>query len=142
MKTGRHSRIWHPEKSVILDCEIGDDCVIHAPVWIGNGVKIGNRCKVQAFAFLPEGVTLGDDVFVGPGVTFTNDPEPPSGQENWRPIVVGNGAVIGAGAVIKAGVTIAAGAKIGCGAVVTKDIPAGCWHAGNPAKPLLRSVNS
>lgn len=142
MKVGRHTIIWHQEKSVILDCEIGDTCVIHAPVWIGNGVKIGNRCKVQAFAFLPEGVTLGNDVFVGPGVTFTNDPEPPSDQKNWLPIVVGDGAVIGAGAVIKAGVTIAPGAKIGCGAVVTKDVKAGAWYVGNPSRPLLRGVET
>lgn len=138
MIVGRNTRIWHPEKSVILDCVIGDDCTIHAPVWIGNNVVIGNKCKIQAFAFVPEGVTLGDDVFIGPNVVFTNDAEPPSDKQKWKPVLVGDGAVIGAGAVIKAGVVIESGARIGCGAVVTRDVPAGEWYVGNPARPILR----
>lgn len=140
MIVGKNTRIWHPERSIILNCVIGSDCVIHGMVWIGNGVLIGNRCKIQAFAFLPEGVTLGDDVFIGPGVKMTNDADPPSQREHWKPIHVGDGAVIGAGAVIKAGVTIAPGARIGCGAVVTRDVPAGTWYVGSPAKPIRRSA--
>lgn len=134
MQAGKTTRIWHPELSVLLDCVIGEECTIHAQVWIGNKVVIGDRCKVQAFAFIPEGVRLGNDVFIGPRVTFTNDPYPPS--DNWAETVVGDGAVIGAGAVIRAGVTIAPHARIGCGAVVTKDVPAGAWWVGNPARPL------
>lgn len=135
MRKGPGTRIWHPELSILLDCVIGAGCTIHAPVWIGNKVSIGDGCKVQAFCFIPEGVMIGDDVFIGPRVTFTNDPVPPS--TDWRTTWVGTGAVIGAGAVIKAGVSIAPGAKIGCGAVVVKDVPAdGHWWAGNPARPL------
>lgn len=138
MKIGKNTRVWHPSKSVILECFIGDDCVIHSPVWIGNNVVIGDRCKIQAFTFIPEGVSIGNDVFIGPSVTFTNDAEPPSNREAWKPIYVGNGAVIGAGSIIKAGVTIAPGAKIGCGAVVTKDVPACDWYVQNPARPINR----
>lgn len=135
---GRNTTIYHPEKSVILDCVIGEDCKIHAPVWFGHGVRIGNRCRIQAFAFIPEGVVIGDDVFIGPSVTFTNDPEPPSGRDNWKQTYVGNGASIGAGVIIKAGVIIHPGAKIGCGAVVTRDVYPGDWHVGVPAKPIHR----
>jgi UDP-2-acetamido-3-amino-2,3-dideoxy-glucuronate N-acetyltransferase len=78
MRAGKDTKIWHPELSVLLDCEIGDGCTIHAQVWVGNKVRIGDRCKVQAFSFIPEGVTIGNDVFIGPRVTFTNDPIPPS----------------------------------------------------------------
>lgn len=139
MITGDGTIIWHPDKSVLLDCTIGRDCTIHAPVWIGDNVQIGDRCRIQAFVFLPDGVTLGNDVFVGPNVVFTNDPEPPSGRDNWLPIRVGDGAVIGAGCVIRAGVTIAPGARIGCGAVVTRDVPAGDWHVGVPAREIGRA---
>lgn len=116
------TKIWHPEKSIILDCIIGDDSVIHAPVWIGNGVVIGRRCKIQAFAFLPSGVQLGDDVFIGPHVCFTNDKYPPSGE--WLDTVVGDKASIGAGVIITPGVTIGREAMIGAGALITKDVPA------------------
>lgn len=125
--------IWHPEKSVILDCRIGNDCVIHAPVWIGNNVIIGDRCKIQAFAFIPEGVTIGNDVFIGPHVCFTNDRYPQAaGDWTLRKTVVGNGASIGANATILP-VHIGENAMIGAGSVVTRDVPADSTVYGNPA---------
>ena len=139
MKPGKNCKIWHPEKSVLLNAVCGDGCTIHAPVWIGDGVRIGNRCRIQAFAFLPSGVSLGDDVFIGPGVTFLNDRFPPSDRLQWQTIEVGNGAVIGGRAVILPGLVIAAGAKIGAGAVVTRDVKAGHWVVGNPAKQIFRT---
>lgn len=135
MKTGNNTKIWHPEKSVILDCEIGDDCTIHAPVWIGANVKIGNRVKIQAFSFIPDGVTIEDDVFIAPHVCFTNDKHPPS-HGNWSQTFVRNGAVIGANATILPGVTIGRRALIGAGAVVTKDVAPHQVVVGNPAKVL------
>ena len=132
MVHGKDCRIWHPELSVLLECTIGDRCTIHAPVWIGNNVVIGNDCKVQAFSFIPEGVMISDWVFIGPRVTFTNDKYPPS--KNWATTHVGPYASIGAGSVIVAGVSIGAHALIGAGSVVTKDVPVGGLVYGNPAK--------
>jgi acetyltransferase-like isoleucine patch superfamily enzyme len=131
------NRFWHIEKSVLLDFKIGDDCTIHAPVWIGNNVLIGNRVKIQAFAFIPEGVTLEDDVFIGPHVTFLNDKLPPS--TTWEPTFVRAGASIGGGSTILPGVTIGEYALIGAGSVVTKDVPAKEMWAGNPASLLRKS---
>ena len=132
MEQGKNCTIWHPELSVLLDCQIGDDCTIHAHVWIGNKVAIGNRCKVQAMTFIPEGVTIGDDVFIGPRVTFTNDKHPPS--EHWSETLVCDGVSIGAGAVILPGITLNEGCKIGAGAVVTRSVPAWATVVGNPAR--------
>lgn len=134
MRWGSGTRIWHAELSTLLDCVVGEDCVIHSHVWIGNGVMIGNRCKIQAFSFIPQGVFIGHDVFIGPRVTFTNDRRPPS--DVWEQTIVEDGVSIGAGAVIVCGVRLGTGCRIGAGAVVTKDIPAGQTWAGNPAKPL------
>lgn len=134
MKCGNNTKIWHPEKSVLLNCVIGDDCTVHAPVWIGNNVLIGDRVKIQAFAFIPDGVTIEDDAFIGPSATFTNDKYPPSAE--WRETQVGRHAVIGANATVVCGVKIGEYAMVGAGAVVTKDVPAGALVAGNPARKL------
>lgn len=108
------------------------DCTVHAFVWIGNGVVIGDRCRIQAHAFIPEGVSIGNDVFIGPGVTFTNDRYPPS--TNWAKTRVEDMVALGAGAIILPGVTIHAGATVGAGSVVTKDVKAGATVMGNPAR--------
>lgn len=130
--------IYHPEKSVILTPHIGEDCTIHAFVWIGKGVIIGNRVKIQAFAFIPDGVVLEDDVFVGPHVCFTNDKRPPSHGKGWSPTMVREGASIGANATILPGITIGRNAIVGAGAVVVKDVPNGATVVGNPARERPR----
>jgi UDP-2-acetamido-3-amino-2,3-dideoxy-glucuronate N-acetyltransferase len=70
-------------------------------------VRIGDRVKVEAFAFLPPGVVLEDDVFVGPHATFTNDRRPRAKGE-WERVgtIVWRGASVGAGAMMPRGVAI------------------------------------
>jgi UDP-2-acetamido-3-amino-2,3-dideoxy-glucuronate N-acetyltransferase len=105
-------------------CEIGDEVVI------GKNVRIG------AFSFIPAGVTIEDDCFIGPRATFTNDKYPPSKKEEWLPTLIKKGASIGAACTIICGVTIGEGSTIGAGSVVTKDVPAGETWCGVPARKL------
>ena len=126
--------IWHPELSVILS-EIPESCTVHKGVFIGKNVKIGERVKIQADAFIPDGVTLEDDVFIGPKASFANDKYPPS-NGNWVTSLVCKGASIGINATILPVITIGVGSVVGGGAVVTKDIPDGETWVGNPAKKL------
>lgn len=131
---GRGTKFWHKHLSNIGQCVIGENCTIHSHVWIGDRVKVGDRCRIQAFCFLPTGVRLGNDVFLGPGVVFTNDKHPPSTE--WLVTTVGDFVSIGARAVILPGLTLGVGCKIGAGAVVTKNVPAGETWVGNPARRL------
>lgn len=109
---------------------------IYEYVFIGPDVKIGDGCKIQAFAFIPDNVIIGNNVFIGPHACFTNDKYPPSNGawKNGPPTIVGDNAVIGANATILPGINIGEGAIIGAGAVVTKDVPAFTTVKGNPAR--------
>jgi acetyltransferase-like isoleucine patch superfamily enzyme len=126
-------KYWHKHLSNISDtATIGDHTIVHSHVWIGDRVKIGSGCRIQAFSFIPTGVRIGNNVFIGPHVCFTNDKHPPS--EEWAITMVGDNVSIGAGAIILPGVTLESGCMIGAGAVVTKDVPKGETWVGNPAR--------
>ena len=108
------------------------------------GRSIGARCKIQSHTFICDGVTIGDEVFVGHGVMFVNDKTPratsASGAlqsvEDWKLLrtVVERGASIGSGAVVLGGIRIGAAALVGAGAVVTRDVAAASVVAGVPAR--------
>lgn len=129
----------------LYGCELGDRTKVGTFVEIQKGAKIGRDCKISSHTFICEGVTIGDRVFVGHNVTFTNDKYPRSTnddgslqtEEDWsvEPTVVKEGASIGSSATILCGVTIGKNAIIGCGAVVTKDVPDNTIVAGVPARP-------
>jgi UDP-2-acetamido-3-amino-2,3-dideoxy-glucuronate N-acetyltransferase len=101
-------------------------------------VVIGDRVTVKSGVQLWNGLRVGDDVFIGPNVTFTNDKHPISGNVNFTLLctLIEAGASIGGGATLLPGVRIGAGAIVGAGAVVTKDVPSGVTVLGNPARAI------
>lgn len=106
---------------------------------VGKGVFINFGCT-----FLDRGgITIEDDVFVGPQVQIVteNHPEQPSVRHNVyaKPITIKRGVWIGAGAIVLPGVTVGEHSIVGAGAVVTKDVPDGVIVAGNPAC-VIRSI--
>jgi acetyltransferase-like isoleucine patch superfamily enzyme len=130
-KIGKGVKIWH-FTYVGDNAEIGDETKIGSLAHIDYGVKIGRRCKIEGMAYIPPLTVIGDDVFVGPGAVFTNDPYPMSPK--MVGVRVDSGAVICAGAVLKAGVRVGARSVVGMGAVVTKDVPPETVVFGNPAR--------
>jgi len=139
-KIGKDTRVF--DQVNLFKCEIGSNCKIDAFTYIEEGVTIGDFCKVRAFTFIPTGVRIGNHVFVGPRVTFTNDMHPKvDGKWKLLRTVVSDYASIGAGAVILPGVKIGRNALVGAGSVVTKNVPANAVVAGNPARFLHKRKN-
>jgi UDP-2-acetamido-3-amino-2,3-dideoxy-glucuronate N-acetyltransferase len=84
---------------------------------------------------------IGDHVFVGPGVVFTDDPHPAfcaRYKECLGGVKVRRLAKIGARVTLLPGVTVGENSLIGAGAVVTHDIPAQKVAVGNPAKVVKK----
>ncbi len=93
-----------------------------------NSVTIGDNCAIAG------DVLIQDTDFHA--ILDENGIEKPIS----KPIVIGNHVWICAKATILKGVTIGDGAIVAAGAVVTKDIPARCVVAGNPAKVVRENV--
>ncbi len=132
---GEGTKVWH-FVHIRENAEIGRECVLGHSVYVGKGVEIGNHVKLENRATVYQGVKIEDNVFVGPHVTFTNDPYPRSSSADWTIVstLVKKGASIGAGTIVMCGVTIGEHAMIGAGSIVTKDIPSHAMVYGNPAK--------
>jgi acetyltransferase-like isoleucine patch superfamily enzyme len=141
---GKNVTIPHPELVNLYGCTIGDGCKIASFVEIQRGVVLGRNVKVEAFVFIPTGVTIEDEAFIGPHVCFTNDPYPSGvdaegrllGPGDWAivPTLVKRRASIGANATIVSGVTIGENAMVGANSTVTHDVPPDSLAVGTPAR--------
>uniref|UniRef100_UPI0040488F43 acyltransferase n=1 Tax=Rheinheimera sp. TaxID=1869214 RepID=UPI0040488F43 len=132
---GQGTRIWQ-FVVVLKGAKIGVDCNICAQTLIEGAVVMGDRVTVKSGVKIWDGSIIGDDVFIGPNATFSNDPYPRSKQSPTRfsCVTIHNGASIGANSTLLPGITIGEKAMVGAGAVVTKDVPPRAVVVGNPAK--------
>lgn len=88
-------------------------------------------------------VTIGNNVFFGPGVHVYTATHPLDAVERRtvefsKPVAIGDDCWIGGNSVICPGVTIGNGCTIGAGSVVTKNIPDDSLAVGNPAKVIRK----
>lgn len=140
------------------DVQIDDDCFfnsgrginplasnIKAQIAVREGafVKIGNNCGFSSPVInIRKGLTIGNHATVGARVTFLDSDSHSLNYRDRRDvekdaeIVVGDDVLIGVNAMILKGVHIGDRSIIGAGSVVTRDVPADCIVAGNPAKVI------
>lgn len=132
---GEGTQIW--QWTVVLPgARVGRECNLNAHCFVENDVTIGDRVTLKCGVYLWDGMTVEDDVFIGPNATFVNDKYPRSRQrpDSFQKTLLKRGASIGANATVLGGITIGRGAIVGAGSVVTRDVPDGMMVAGNPAR--------
>jgi UDP-2-acetamido-3-amino-2,3-dideoxy-glucuronate N-acetyltransferase len=141
--------------SIGVESIIGDQCFVRERSLVGEGsvigrgsvvdndVVVGARVRVQTNVYLSAFTIVEDDVFVGPGVTTTND-DTMSRHGSGVPIrgaTLRRACRVGGGAVLTPGVEVGEEAFVAAGAVVTNDVPARAVVMGVPAR-VVREVGA
>ena len=145
----RDQKRVHELMEKILGKELPESTTVLPPLYIdyGKPVTIGKGCFIQQCCtfFGRGGITIGDNVFIGPKVnliTINHDVNPDNRSATYRrPIVIEDKVWIGINSTILPGVRIGYGAIVGAGSVVTKDVPAMTVVAGNPAK-IIKTIGN
>lgn len=126
----------------------GDHIVVGSNTVIEGHVEIGDFVKIESNCFIPTHTSIGSRVFIGPGVTLTNDRYPQKMRDEYRPegAILEDGVTLGGGVVVVPGVRIGRGSFVAAGAVVTADVPPmqmvkGCPGRCEPLPDKLREMN-
>lgn len=118
-----------PSKQSDAEIVLGDYCLIAPGVRISaaQSVRIGDNCMLAA------NVIISDSDWHG----IYNRIRP---FRCTRPVIIENNVWLGERVIVTKGVTIGENSVIGAGAIVTKNIPANCVAAGNPAR-VIKTIN-
>lgn len=133
---GDGTKIWH-FAHVCRGAKIGRKCVLGQNVMVADNVTMGNNVKIQNNVAVYTGVTLEDDVFLGPSCVLTNVSNPRSQvirRTLYEGVLIRQGATVGANATIVCGITLGRYCFIAAGAVVTKDAPDYALIIGTPGR--------
>lgn len=137
MAGARKAKVWG-NCNIYPTAKLGSGVNVGAFTEIGPRVVIGKNVRIGAMCFIPEGVVIEAEAWVGPRTTFTNDRFPPSEKRYWEKTLVRKGARIGAGCIILPGLELGEGCLIGAGSTVTKSVPPFETWCGVPAKKLIK----
>jgi maltose O-acetyltransferase len=111
----------------------------------GSQITLGRNSFLNYDAILLDcaQISIGDDCSIGPRVQLLTALHPMADHEarrqRWEtaaPISVGDNVWFGGGVIVCPGVTVGSNTVIGAGSVVTKDVGAGVFAAGNPCRVI------
>ena len=101
-------------------------------------ITVGKKCWFGLNNIIMGPVEIGDELSTGSYVKILGPkhPVPPQAAKQRRKTTIGNNVWVSTGSRILFGVEIGDNAIISAGSVVTKDVPAGAFIGGNPARNL------
>ena len=143
IKTGRFVELGYRfrfDRSQPFRAYIGERTILEDfNVWNAQqgDIVVGKRCWFGLYNIVMGPVEIGDRVSTGQNVMILGPRHPVvSAQKEKQKTVIGNSVWISSGAIILSGVNVGDNAIISAGSVVTKDVPAGAFVGGNPARNL------
>ena len=125
--------------------QCGDSVFIQPPFYCDYGfnIELGERVYFNFNCVVLDvcRVSIGSHTLFGPAVQVYTATHPMNAElrrnvESGKPIAIGSDVWIGGAAIILPGVRIGSRSVIGAGSVVTRDIPAGAFAAGNPCRVI------
>lgn len=137
-----------PQRRALLQALFGrggDTVGLTAPFHCdyGTNIELGEKVFFNFNCVVLDvcNVTIGSFSLFGPAVQIYTPLHPMDAalrrrQEYGRPVAIGTDVWVGGGAIILPGVTIGDRAVIGAGSVVTRDVPADVFAAGNPCRVI------
>jgi acetyltransferase-like isoleucine patch superfamily enzyme len=125
-----------PNRVCVKDRTIADDFNVWNAV-LGD-IIVGRECWFGLNNVVMGPIEIGDKVATGPYVKLLGPRHPVHGYGDTgeQKTVIGNNVWISTGSIVLFGVKIGDNAVISAGSVVTKDVPAGAFVGGNPARNL------
>ena len=101
-------------------------------------ISVGKRCWFGLNNVIMGPVEIGDELSTGPYVKILGPrhPVPTQANKQRQKTTIGNNVWLSTGSIVLFGVNIGDNAIISAGSVVTKDVPAGSFVGGNPARNL------
>lgn len=119
-------------------CQIGEKVVVGSGCAVENDTAIGAYTKIQTGSYITAYMEIGEQVFIAPMVTTTNDNYMGRTEKRFQSIkgaVIRKGARIGGGAILLPGVEVSEETFVAAGSLITKNTPGGKVMKGFPAKP-------
>jgi maltose O-acetyltransferase len=112
----------------------------------GSNIELGERVFFNFNCVVLDvcPIRIGSFSLFGPAVQIYTPMHPFNAQQRrerefGKPVTIGSDVWVGGGAVILPGVTVGDRTVIGAGSVVTRDIPAAVFAAGNPCR-VIREI--
>ncbi len=133
---GKGTSVWH-FAHICSGAKIGEGCSLGQNVMVAGKAIIGDNVKIQNNVAVYSGVTVEEDVFLGPSCVLTNVSNPRSQVSRkslYEKTLIRRGATVGANATIVSGITLGRYTFVAAGAVVTKDVPDYGFVVGTPGK--------